>query len=35
MGLAEQLTVLILTYNEEPNIARTLDAITVNGPDRY
>jgi glycosyltransferase involved in cell wall biosynthesis len=31
MGLAEQLTVLILTYNEEPNIARTLDAIKWTG----
>ena len=27
MRLADQLTVMILTFNEEPNIARTLDAI--------
>ncbi len=27
VGVADQLTVMILTYNEEPNIARTLDAI--------
>ena len=27
VGIADQLTVMILTFNEEPNIARTLDAI--------
>ena len=27
VGVADQLTVMILTFNEEPNIARTLDAI--------
>ena len=27
MSVAEQLTVLVLSYNEAPNIARTLDAV--------
>ena len=27
VSVADQLTVMILTYNEEPNIARRLDAI--------
>jgi glycosyltransferase involved in cell wall biosynthesis len=27
IGIADQLTVMILTFNEEPNIARTLDAV--------
>lgn len=27
VGVADQLTVMILIHNEEPNIARTLDAI--------
>lgn len=30
-GIADQLTAMILTFNEEPNIARTLDAITWAG----
>ena len=27
MRIADQITVMILTYNEEDNIARTLDAV--------
>src|SRR5262245_47635139 len=29
MSFLDRITVLILTYNEAPNIGRTLDALTV------